>query len=144
MNSLITAALAFLLPYASYAENDALVETLFAGPYSNSVYGDYMTMADRIRICQPVPGVGTNANYILQCLKRTELTSIQETPNVQRLFFADNDIINAISTDDRYLYINVLTDVQNPGQMAQTCYRVIRELDEARDGYYAVEVCDYN
>lgn len=141
MNALVIAILSFLIPITSYGANEALVETLFAQPYTASVYSGYTTMADRIRICQRVMGAGTDTNYVLQCLKRKELTEVQERRNSMRLFFVNDDsIISAILGDDRFLYINVLTDVA-PGQI---CYRIIREVDETRDGYYAVEVCEYN
>ncbi|MDR1337540.1 MAG: hypothetical protein LBJ73_00745 [Rickettsiales bacterium] len=138
MNLLIAAVLSILLAGASHAANDALVDTLFEGPYTDLSYGDYSTMSQRVRVCRRVADVGTDADYVLQCLKRPELTEIAEREDGERLFFAAGDIIAAAASDDRYVFVNVVSDA------GKTCYRIIREIDEARDGYYAVEVCERN
>ncbi|MDR0741238.1 MAG: hypothetical protein LBF28_00500 [Rickettsiales bacterium] len=142
MNSFIIAALLLLPQYAAHADDSALIDTLFEQSYVNPTYGDYEKMADMVRICRRVTGAGTASDYVLQCLKRAKLIEIQERDNAARLFLVNMDaggdsIINAISGDDRFIYINVLTNLR-------TCYRVVRETDDARDGYYAVEVCENN
>lgn len=94
------------------------------------------------RFCDRMPG-GADNNYVFKCIKNDELIDIMERENSARLYFATSDIMNNLLTDDRYIYVNVVMDEPTVGATGKICYRVIRELDYDRDGYYAVEECEY-
>jgi hypothetical protein len=95
-------------------------------------------MAQRVRTCDRVDAVGDYSNYVLQCPRTPELIDIQENDYAAGLFFADSSIINVLAENDEYLYINAVAGADG----RETCYRVVREIDQARDVYYAVEVCE--
>ena len=102
------------------------------------------TLAETMRVCDRVPMVGTDSDYILRCIKRDDLIQIQQMENSARLYRASPDVMATLMQDDRYIYVNVITESAEDGMAGQTCYRVVREIDNARDGFYAVQECEYN
>lgn len=94
--------------------------------------------------CDRVVEIVSPEQYVLKCLKRPEFLRIKEQGNKARLYFTDPVIADNLLQDDRYLYIHVLTQVPDPGFEDQTCYRFVREFDNARNGYYAVQECEFN
>lgn len=103
--------------------------------------------ANMLRRCE---GVNiTNAdNYILKC-KRDEKISRTISDGVSQFFAADNDgdvrgtFLDSIPDNDDFVFVNVIRNSPDTRYSDQICYRFISEKDSGRDGYYAVEVCEY-
>lgn len=107
------------------------------------------TTADMVRNCEGV-NIGTSDNYVLKCSKSDKITKLIETDKpMQRFFVADNDgdvrgtFLSQIPENSEYIYVNVASNLSDPRYENQTCYRFITEIDASRDGFYAVEVCEY-
>ena len=69
--------------------------------------------------------------------------------NMRQFFVADNSgdvrgtFLAKIPDNADYIYVNVASNLPDPRYENQTCYRFITEIDASRDGFYAVEVCEY-
>lgn len=103
--------------------------------------------ADMLRRCEGVRV--TNAdNYILKC-RRDEKISHVIADGTEQFFPADNagdirgSFLDEIPENDDFIYVNVIRNSPDTRYSDQICYRFIGEKDERRDGYYAVEVCEY-
>lgn len=107
------------------------------------------TTADMLRTCEGV-SIGTANNYILKCTPTDKIKNLMKDENNMRQFFvADNDgdvrgtFLSQIPDNADYVYVNVASNLPDPRYENQTCYRFITEIDASRDGFYAVEVCEY-
>ncbi len=107
------------------------------------------TTADMLRTCE---GIYTPAadNYVLKCTQTEKIQSvIDDKNNMRRFFVADNGgdvrgtFLSRIPNNPDYIYVNVASNLPDPRYENQTCYRFITEIDASRDGFYAVEVCEY-
>ncbi len=102
--------------------------------------------ADMVRSCEGV-FVSNADNYILRCPRIEKFTNMQEGP--VQFFAADNggdvrgSFIDLIPDNTDYVYVNVASNLSDPRYKDQTCYRFITQKDATRDGFYAVEVCEY-
>ncbi len=103
--------------------------------------------ADMLRRCEGV-SVANSDNYILRCVRDEKIIKTIENGSEQ-FFASDNDgdirgsFLDSIPDNDDYIYVNVIMNSPDPRYKNQTCYRFVREKDLKRDGYYAVEVCEY-
>lgn len=107
------------------------------------------TTADMLRTCEGV-SIGNADNYILKCVPSEKITNVMDDKtNMRKFFVADNgsDIrgtfLSQIPNNADYVYVNVASNLLDPRYENQTCYRFITEIDTSRDGFYAVEVCEY-
>ncbi len=107
------------------------------------------TTADMLRTCEGV-SVGNTDNYILKCAQTEKMKNLMEDKNNMRKFFvADNGgdvrgtFLAQIPSNADYVYVNVASNLRDARYENQTCYRFITEIDMSRDGFYAVEVCEY-
>ena len=103
--------------------------------------------ADMLRRCEGVRV--TNAdNYILKC-RRDDKISRVIADGTEQFFAADNDgdvrgsFLDEIPENDDFIYVNVIRNSPDPRYTDQICYRFIGEKDERRDGFYGVQVCEY-
>lgn len=103
--------------------------------------------ADMLRRCEGVNVVNAD-NYILRCVPDKKITKTIENGAAQ-FFAADNDgdvrgsFLDQIPDNDDFVYVNVIRNSPDSRYADQICYRFVKEKDAARDGYYAVEVCEY-
>ncbi len=103
--------------------------------------------ANMLRRCEGVNVTNTD-NYVLKC-RRDDKISRTVSDGVSQFFSSDNrgDIrgafLDAIPDDDDFIYVNVVRNSPDTRHKDQICYRFISEKDIRRDGYYAVEVCEY-
>lgn len=103
--------------------------------------------ANMLRRCEGV-NVTNADNYILKC-KRDDKISQTISDGVAQFFTADNDgdirgsFLDSIPDNDDFVYVNVVRNSTDTRYSDQICYRFITEKDERRDGFYAVEVCEY-
>lgn len=103
--------------------------------------------ADMLRRCE---GVNiTNAdNYVLKCGRDEKIMRVIRD-GAPQFFVADNrgdvrgSFLDSIPDNTDYVYVNVVKNSPDTRHADQTCYRFVTEKDERRDGFYAVEVCEY-
>ncbi len=103
--------------------------------------------ADMLRRCE---GVNiTNAdNYVLKCGRDEKIMRVIRD-GAPQFFVADNcgdvrgSFLDSIPDNTDYVYVNVVKNSPDTRYADQTCYRFVTEKDERRDGFYAVEVCEY-
>lgn len=107
------------------------------------------TTADMLRTCEGIY-TPTADNYVLKCTQTDKIKSvIDDKNNMRRFFVADNrgdvrgTFLSQIPTNPDYIYVNVASNLSDARYENQTCYRFITEVDTSRDGFYAVEVCEY-
>jgi len=107
------------------------------------------TTADMLRTCEGV-AVGNSDNYILKCAPTDKIKNLMgDRNNMRKFFVADNSgdvrgtFLSQIPVNADYVYVNVVSNLRDPRYENQTCYRFITEIDTSRDGFYAVEVCEY-
>ncbi|MDE6251013.1 MAG: hypothetical protein K2M34_05300 [Alphaproteobacteria bacterium] len=107
------------------------------------------TTADMLRTCEGV-SIGTTNNYILKCTPTDKIKNLMtDEHNMRQFFVADNGgdvrgtFLSQIPDNADYIYVNVASNLPDPRYENQTCYRFITEIDASRDGFYAVEVCEY-
>lgn len=103
--------------------------------------------ADMLRRCEGVRV--TNAdNYILKCARDEKISRVI-ADGVEQFFAANNDgdvrgsFLDEIPENDDFIYVNVIRNSSDTRYSDQICYRFIGEKDERRDGFYAVQVCEY-
>lgn len=105
------------------------------------------TTANMLRRCEGV-NVTNADNYILRCKPDDKIKELI-AEGTEQFFVADNDgdvrgsFLDSIPTNSDYVYVNVIRNSPDTRYTDQICYRFIREKDEKRDGFYAVEVCEY-
>ncbi|MDE5615512.1 MAG: hypothetical protein K2I81_01625 [Alphaproteobacteria bacterium] len=103
--------------------------------------------ANMLRRCEGV-NVTNSDNYILRCSPDDKITKTMER-GVEQFFSADNDgdvrgsFLDAVPDNKDFIYVNVIRNSPDSRYADQICYRFIKEKDASRDGYYAVEVCEY-
>jgi len=107
------------------------------------------TTADMLRTCEGV-SVGNSDNYILKCTNTDKIKNLMgDKNNIRKFFVADNGgdvrgtFLSQIPVNADYVYVNVASNLRDPRYENQTCYRFITEIDASRDGFYAIEVCEY-
>lgn len=103
--------------------------------------------ADMLRRCEGV-NVTNADNYVLKC-RRDEKIIQTVKDGTPQFFAADNDgdvrgtFLDTIPDNEDFVYVNVVKNSPDTRYADQTCYRFVTEKDERRDGFYAVEVCEY-
>ena len=107
------------------------------------------TTADMLRTCEG-GSVGNADNYILKCTPSEKITKVMsDKTNMRKFFVADNagdvrgTFLSQIPQNQDFVYVNVASNLPDFHYENQTCYRFITEIDTSRDGFYAVEVCEY-
>ncbi len=104
-------------------------------------------VADMLRRCEGV-NVTNSDNYILRCRPDKKIKAVI-ADGIEQFFVADNGgdtrgaFLDSIPDNDDYIYVNVASNLSDSRYQNQTCYRFIREKDTKRDGFYAVQVCEY-
>lgn len=109
-----------------------------------------MAMNDTANMLRRCEGVNiTNAdNYILRCRRDDNIGQVISN-GVEQFFPADNDgdirgaFLDSIPDNDDFVYVNVVRNSPDARYTDQICYRFIVNKDEKRDGFYAVQVCEY-
>lgn len=103
--------------------------------------------ANMLRRCEGV-NVTNADNYILKC-KRDDRILRVISDGTEQFFPADNNgdvrgtFLDSIPDNEDFVYVNVIRNSPDTRYSDQICYRFIGEKDEKRDGFYAVEVCEY-
>lgn len=103
--------------------------------------------ANMLRRCEGVNITNTN-NYILRCRRDDDISRVI-SDGVQQFFAVDNDgdirgsFLDEIPENDDFVYVNVVRNSPDTRYSDQICYRFIQRKDERRDGFYAVQVCEY-
>lgn len=103
--------------------------------------------ANMLRRCEGVR-VTNFDNYILKCKREDKILAVIND-GVEQFFAADNEgdvrgsFLDEIPENDDFIYVNVVRNSPDPRYSDQICYRFIGEKDEKRDGFYAVQVCEY-
>ncbi len=106
------------------------------------------TTANMVRSCIRM-NIGTDDNYILQCPRRGDIAAMAADTRSAQFFHASDfhdvrgTIVGLVPRDSDHVYVNVARNVADTRHKNQICYRFITALDEVRDGFYAVEVCEY-
>lgn len=107
------------------------------------------TTADMLRTCEGV-SVGNADNYVLKCTPTEKISKVMDDKtNMRKFFVADNGgdvrgtFLSHVPQNPDFVYVNVVSNLRDPRYENQTCYRFITEIDTSRDGFYAVEVCEY-
>lgn len=106
--------------------------------------------ADMLRSCERVRFVGTADSYVLKCAPSEKINKLMNNnANIPRFFVSDNNgdtrgtFLSEIPENTDFIYVNVASNLPDARYENQTCYRFITEIDRLRDGFYAVEVCEY-
>ena len=105
--------------------------------------------ADMLRNCEGLY-VGTTTNYVLKCPKTDDIVDVWDNEKDMQFFMADNNgdergtFLDKVPEDTDFIYVNVASELEDARYQDQTCYRFIREKDIDRDGFYAVQVCEYD
>ncbi|MBD5400412.1 hypothetical protein HDR61_01525 [bacterium] len=103
--------------------------------------------ANMLRRCEGVIVTNTD-NYILKCAPDDKILATIDGGTPQ-FFRADNDgdargtFLDSIPENADYIYVNVVRNSPDTRYSDQICYRFITEKDVRRDGFYAVEICEY-
>ncbi len=103
--------------------------------------------ADMLRRCEGV-NITSSDNYVLRCSADERITKAM-ADGIEQFFVADNDgdvrgsCLDTVPDNDDYIYVHVVKNSPDTRYADQTCYRFVREKDVQRDGYYAVQICEY-
>jgi len=103
--------------------------------------------ADMVRRCTGI-NVQNTDSYVLQCMPDDKIKSVIDD-GVAQFFVADNDgdvrgtFLSNIPENDDYVYVHVIKNSPDTRYKDQICYRFITTRDAKRDGFYAVQVCEY-
>jgi len=87
-------------------------------------------------------------NYLLRCGREEKILEVMRD-GTPMFFPADNSgdlrgsFLDSVPENDDYVYVNVVKKSPDTRYSDQICYRFITEKDDSRDGFYAVEVCEY-